>query len=1184
MLRRRRDAALLAPRGRKISKMFQIPVQNLDNIRKVRKRVKGILVDIGLDSCKELLKDLKGFDPGEKYFCNTSWGDVSLWEPSGKRARYRTKPYCCSLCRYSTKVLTSLKNHLHRYHEEEADQELMIPCPNCPFASQPRVVGKHFRMFHAPARKVQSYTVNILGEAKTSRSDVISFTCLKCNFSNTLYYSMKKHVLVAHFNYLINSYFGLRTEETGEQPKASDPVSVDKALPFDKYYCKKCSAIASSQDALMYHILTSDAHRDLENKLRSVISEHIKRTGFLKQMHIAPKPVTHIALPPNSSAPSIAAPPPCFQLALPQNSQSPGTVQSVTVAPGTSGSLTHSPPTTAQSHVALVSSSLPVCQSSLTLQQSAPPPVFLSHSVPLSQPVSTSVLPLTQPLGPVNKSVGTSLLPVNQAMCSVNQAVRPGVLPLPKPMGPINRPVGPGVLPVGPSVNSGVLQATSPGVISVGRAVPSGVLPAGQVTPAGVIPGQTATSGVLPTGQVVQSSVLPVGQTAPSRVLPPGQTVPLRVLPAGQVVPPGLLSPNQTVPSGVVPVNQGVNSGVLQLSQPVTPGVLPVGPPVRPGVLQLSPSVSTSILPVSQPVRAGTSQNTTFLTSGSILRQLIPTGKQVNGIPTYTLAPVSVTLPVPSAGGLAAVGPPPQVPVQFLPSSSGTQMGSSLPSLPSPQVLVSPAPSVFVQATPPVADANQALKQAKQWKTCPVCNELFPSNVYQVHMEVAHKQSEVQLCQVCNEPFPANVYQVHVEVAHKQSEAKSSEKLEPEKLAACAPFLKWMREKTVRCLSCKCLVSQEELMHHLLMHGLGCLFCPCTFHDVRGLVEHSRTKHLGKKRLSMDYSNRGFQLDLDANGNLLFPHLDFITILPREKLGEREVYLAILAGIHSKSLVPVYVKVRPQPEVAPKIPNKQKLTCPFCFGTFMAADAYELHLKERHHVMPTVHTMLRSPAFKCIHCCGVYTGNMTLGAIAVHLLRCRSAPKDSSSDLQAQPDFIESSELLMVNGEVIPESTFPLKRKLPEGHLGPEEQRDGDEPQLTVDTDASPGSEKGLSAVPLKRQKNESRTEGSGASDDSLQVLALDPSKYGSRSYEEKKQFLRDYFHKRPYPSRKEVELLSSLLWVWKIDVASFFGKRRYICMKAIKSHKPSVLLGFDMSELKNVKHRLNFECESQNL
>ncbi|KAB1256214.1 Activity-dependent neuroprotector homeobox protein 2 [Camelus dromedarius] len=70
---------------RTISKMFQIPVENLDNIRKVRKKVKSILVDIGLDSCKELLKDLKGFDPGEKYFYNTSWGDISLWEPSGKK-------------------------------------------------------------------------------------------------------------------------------------------------------------------------------------------------------------------------------------------------------------------------------------------------------------------------------------------------------------------------------------------------------------------------------------------------------------------------------------------------------------------------------------------------------------------------------------------------------------------------------------------------------------------------------------------------------------------------------------------------------------------------------------------------------------------------------------------------------------------------------------------------------------------------------------------------------------------------------------------------------------------------------------------------------------------------------------------------------------------------------------------
>ncbi|XP_025716026.1 activity-dependent neuroprotector homeobox protein 2 [Callorhinus ursinus] len=1134
--------------------MFQIPVENLDNIRKVRKKVKGILVDIGLDSCKELLKDLKGFDPGEKYFFNTSWGDISLWEPSGKKVRYRTKPYCCSLCKYSTKVLTSFKNHLHRYHEDEIDQELVIPCPNCVFSSQPKIVGRHFRMFHAPVRKVQNYTVNILGETKSSRSDVISFTCLKCNFSNTLYYSMKKHVLVAHFHYLINSYFGLRTEEMGEQPKTEDSLSTEKMPPSDKYYCKKCNANASSQDALMYHILTSDIHRDLENKLRSVISEHIKKPGLLKQMHIAPKPVAPLAVPPNSSAPGLAATPPCFRLTLPQNSQSQALVPPVTTASGTPGSLTRSPPAVAQPHVTLVSSPLP---------PSAPQPVFLSHGVPLAQSANPPVLPLSQPVGPVNKSVGTGVLPINQT-------IRPGALPLSQPVGPgvlsVSRPAGPGVLPVSPSVTPGVLQAVSPGVISVSRTAPPGVLPAGQMTPAGVVPsGQTATSGVLPAGQVVQSGVLPVGQTAlpgvlptgltaPPRALPPGQTVPLRVLPAGQVVPPGLLSPTQTVSSGVLPVNQGINSGVLQLSQPVMSGVLPVGQPVRPGVLQLNQSVSTSILPANQPVRPGASQNTAFLTSGSILRQLIPTGKQVNGIPTYTLAPVSVTLPVPP-GGVATV-PPPQMPIQLLQSGTAPQVASSMAGMPSPPVVVNATQNMFVQASPSAAEANQALKQAKQWKTCPVCNELFPSNVYQVHMEVAHKHSE----------------------------SRSAEKLEPEKLAACAPFLKWMREKTVRCLSCKCLVSEEELIHHLLMHGLGCLFCPCTFHDIKGLSEHSRTMHRGKKKLPVDYSNKGFQLDLDANGNLMFPHLDFITILPKEELGEREVYLAILAGIHSKSLVPVYIKVRPQVEGASGSPSKQALTCPFCFGTFVTTEAYELHLKERHHITPTVHTILKSPAFKCIHCCGVYTGNMTLAAIAIHLLRCRSAPKDSSSDLQIQPNLIENSEVLLVNGEVIHDSSFSVKRKLPDGHVGAEDERDVEERPLIISNDAALAPEKVASVVPLKRQRNEIRTEGPLVNDDALQILALNPKKYEDRSYEEKKQFLRDYFHKRPYPSKKEIELLSSLLWVWKIDVASFFGKRRYICMKAIKNHKPSVLLGFDMSELKNVKHRLNFEYEPQNL
>ncbi|CAM4507700.1 unnamed protein product [Lepidochelys olivacea] len=1070
--------------------MFQIPVQNLDNIRKSRKKVKGILVDIGLDSCRELLQNLKGYDPGEKYFCNTSWSDVSPWESVGKRKRYRTKPYCCSLCKFSSKFLTSFKNHLHRYHEDEMDQELVVPCPKCAFASDSKIVGKHIRMFHSSNRKIQNYTVSILGGMKQFRSDIINFTCLKCHFTDTLYYNMKKHVLMNHFQNLISTYFGQRPDENEEN--------------FIEHYCKKCNASANSQDSLMYHVLTSDMHRDLENKLRSVISEHIKKPGLVKQMHIAPKPPTTIAAPslmPTTAPSSSVTTPTCIQLAFPQNNQNQTMVQGKavqnTVRPLTvsnvSGSLTHTSPAPVVTppHVTLVSSPLPVGQN-VNLQPPVPQPVFVSHRVPLNQPVRPGVLPLTQPVGTINRPVAPGVLPLSQP-------VRPGLLPVNQPIGTINSLVAPGALPVAHPVGP-VNSHVGPGVLPVTRPLAPGVLPINR----------------------------PVGNM------------------------------NRPIGPGVLPMPQTVTSGVLQLNQPVASEVLPVRQPVRPGILQLNQPVTSGVLPVNQPIRPGVSQNTTFLTAGPILRQLIPTGKQVNGIPTYTLAPVSVTLPVPPGGGVATVTPP-QMPIQLMQSGTVTQISRSPASAPSPPVVVTSSHNMSVQASPSAPETSQALKQAKQWKTCPVCNELFPSNVYQVHMEVAHKHNAV----------------------------KTEETLEPDKLAVCAPFLRWMKEKTVRCFSCKCFLCEEELIKHLLMHGLACLFCTYTFHDLKSLVEHNKTVHNGRKKLHEDYSNRGFQLDNDADGDLIFPHFDFSTMLPKEELGEKEVYLAVLAGVNSRTLVPVYIKVKHQTAEVDSMCSKKVFTCPFCFGTFISKEAYEMHLKERHHIMPTVHTILKSPAFKCIHCCGVYTGNMTLTAIAVHLLRCRSAPKDSNSSMKVPLERSEKKELSFVNGEKHDSVSQSAKRKQSDLCSVAEDQRNKEQqPQsLNTGTALAPDKDVNVGVVPVKRQKVESRTEMKGPpSSEDLHILALDPKQYEHSSYEARKQFLADYFHKRPYPTKKEMELLSSMLCVWKMDVASFFGKKRHVCLKAIKNRQPSVLLGFSMSELKNVKHSLSLKYKLQDL
>ncbi|XP_060233842.1 activity-dependent neuroprotector homeobox protein 2-like, partial [Meriones unguiculatus] len=1142
--------------------MFQVPVENLDYVRSMRPWVKSMLLKIGLDRSKELLKGLKGFDPSDRYFYNTSWPDVAPGEFFRKKMRYRSKPYCCSLCKYSVNVLASLKNHLHRCHEDEADQELQIQCPDCSFASRPDVVSEHFWLFHEAAVKVHSPKDKVLGNGKPLKGYIRHFTCLKCNFSNTSFCSMKKHVLITHFHSLLNAYVGLQTKEDQQQPTASDILSVASTLPPERYFCKKCSTSMRSQDDLMAHILTSDIHKDLENKLRSIISEHNKRTGLRKQTPIVPK--AGLSRPPglHSRATYAAAPakPPWSHLALAQNTPSPAMVQPVTLAqpvtsanvqppkgvPGSSWSLTNSLSDTAQSHVAF--SPLPVGQTNLTLRPSAPSTDLYSGKASPNKPVDPPALSVSQPLGPVNKSVGVN----NHSM---SQAIQSGILPFTQPMRSTSRPVGPavgsvgltsrpveptsglirpGTLTSGFSKNPGVLQTTSPGTISVGQVVSLAGLPEGQMTPASVIPAQTVASGLLPTGQAVQSRVLHVGQTAPSQVLTSCQTVSCRVFPTGQVVSPGLQPPQQLVVSDIL-VNQGVSSGIPLL-----------GPSVRPSMLQLNQSVGTSILPVSQLVRADTSQNTMFLKSGSVFRKLLLTGTQVNGKPLYMLDPMPVTLPIPQGASLMTVSS--QVSTQFLSPSMGMQISSAPSSLSSSQGLVSSADqNIFVQVSSPEVDMNLVARQAKQWKICPVCNVFFPSNVYQAHMEVAHKQSEFN----------------------------SSEKLEPVKLAVHAPFLKWTREKAMRCLSCQCLVSEEELMYHLLTHGVGCLFCPCTFHSIQGLLEHSKIKHLGRKKLLLDYSNRGFQLSLDAEGNLLFPHLDFIITLPTEEIGEQEVYLAILSGLYSTSLVPLYVKMRSQVKVTQL--SKQELTCSLCLSTFMVANAYMLHLKDRHHIMPTACTVLSSPTFRCVHCGGIYPGSLTLEAIALHLLHCEHAPKDSS-DLQVRSSFLENSELQFANEEKVTDSTCPLKRKWPDGHLEPEDQKRDEKGPLHVLGNEASDPEEGTSAVLLKRQRNESTTKELEASNDLLQILALDPTKCKDYSSEKKKQFLRDYFQKKPYPSRKEVELLSLFLKMEKINVALFFGTRRYICLKAIEVQRPSILLGFDMSELKNVKHRLNFE------
>ncbi|KAG8442301.1 hypothetical protein GDO86_011191 [Hymenochirus boettgeri] len=896
--------------------MFQPPVNSLEKIRKARKRVKQILLQIGLESCREVLED------------------------------YRSMPFCCSLCKFSTKLLSSFKSHLKRYHEDERDQELMATCPSCPFASQSKTVLKHVRIFHTNLRKLPSSTVK--DNVNLPRNHLtVKFSCTKCPFTDTLYYSMKKHVLMTHYEDVVASYFGEKTEEEINSISINSSISFFKLQPFDKFFCKRCSSTASTHDALIYHILTSEKHRDLEQKLRTDILETSKeKTRKIQSKHMqadfVPKksvliPRFNAAIPGNQAI-KVAS--------LPQNGLSQTSVTSTpltqsampTIAAISNSTGSKTPTLSPKAQVGFVTASLAQNQN-IAIQASLPQSVFVSSRFPLNQSVAT-------------------------------------------------------VLPPGCSVSGHILSAA-------------------------------------------QTSVRPA-------VLPTAQT-PIR---------PAVLPVNQQLSQGLLPINQ--QTVIACPPQPLQPNVINVTRAARPAVFPVNQALGSDNLTANQP---GAAQNT-FLTA-PIFRQLIPTGRQVNGIPTYTLAPISVTLPVAPCNVPAAN--PPTVPAQVSQPDKSVQV---------PPLSVSPAAQQT--QTSKVKAQGPLRKGTKLWKTCPVCSELFPPNVYEVHMQIAHV---------------------------KEANIKGTEAKECVVIAAQASFLKVVKENSIRCVSCRCFTAEEEILKHLLMHGMVCLYCKAVFHELRNFIYHMKIMHLDKKIVHPDFVKKGFEITSDANGNVLFPHFDYNLKITKEELGDKEINLAVVTGTNSQTAAPVYIRIQHK---TIELDNQKCSKCPFCNCNLSNTEEYETHLKERHHIMPTVHTILKTPAFKCIHCCGVYTGSMTLSAIAVHLLRCRNAPKDSGSLVELSVEKSKTS----ISQEEAKSSPY----------------------QNDMDV------EKEL-LVPSKRRKLDVRTDHSeNPIELSLDILALVPNK-SETSYEYNKEFLLKYFNTRPYPSKKEIELLSTLLNMSKTEL-----------------------------------------------
>ncbi|KAG7270958.1 hypothetical protein CRUP_017062, partial [Coryphaenoides rupestris] len=227
----------------------------LDRIRTSRKRVKEILTDIGLNSCQDFLKDQTSHEDGERCFENTEWNDLTDCYQTKKRRKwfYRTQPLCCTLCWFSCRSWYTFRSHVQRCHEEESDLASLTPCSSCAYVSRPALLARHAKLFHTNAtngNKVNKAVTKTPGAVTQAGVRVTTvgpsgdkYSCAACGYHDSLLYVMRKHVLLNH-------------------------------CKQSRFYCCVCKMPAETSEHLLYHLLSSAKHLELQAHIKPLLVEH----------------------------------------------------------------------------------------------------------------------------------------------------------------------------------------------------------------------------------------------------------------------------------------------------------------------------------------------------------------------------------------------------------------------------------------------------------------------------------------------------------------------------------------------------------------------------------------------------------------------------------------------------------------------------------------------------------------------------------------------------------------------------------------------------------------------------------------------------------------------------------------------------------------------------------------------
>ncbi|CAK6958358.1 activity-dependent neuroprotective protein a [Scomber scombrus] len=240
--------------------MYQLPVNNLTRIRRARKQVKKALEDIGLEYCKEAAEVFKEFCPNDQFVKGTLCLDICGWDPSySKTQEYRSKPFCCTECHFSSKYYSGYKNHFRTVHRKIFENKILLNCPYCTFTASKRTLETHVKIFHLPSSTRQNYGSSqgvalqkkdkmFLDRARQGDGvERAMYYCKKCTFRDTLYNVVRRHIYREHFQHIVSPYLGMVSESSVKN--GANSVNGNNIL------CKRCQFSTRSYEALVQHVI-----------------------------------------------------------------------------------------------------------------------------------------------------------------------------------------------------------------------------------------------------------------------------------------------------------------------------------------------------------------------------------------------------------------------------------------------------------------------------------------------------------------------------------------------------------------------------------------------------------------------------------------------------------------------------------------------------------------------------------------------------------------------------------------------------------------------------------------------------------------------------------------------------------------------------------------------------------------